>query len=80
MMKRILSLALALAFWTVAFAQDGARGIAGTVLDDDGTPLIGATVLVPNTSVGTVTDIDGSFELDMPDGRDSITISYLGCV
>ena len=75
MMQRLLSLAFALAFWTVAFGQDG-RVITGNVADVEGVPLIGATVQVPNSTVGTVTDIDGNFEISVPAGTDALEINY----
>ena len=76
-MQRLLSLAFALAFWTVAFGQDG-RVITGNVADVEGVPLIGATVQVPNSTVGTVTDIDGNFEISVPAGTDALEINYTG--
>ena len=59
-----------------AFAQ---KTITGTVTDNDTKePLIGATVLVTGTSAGTVTDLDGKYSLTIPDGAESISISYTG--
>ena len=40
--------------------------VSGTITDaDNGEPLIGANVLIKGTSVGTVTDIDGNFSIDV---------------
>jgi TonB-linked outer membrane protein, SusC/RagA family len=50
--------------------------IRGTVKDEKGIPLIGASVMVKNTKTGTVTDIDGHFSLDADDGV--LLISYIG--
>ena len=75
-MKRfslVLTLVL-LAFGTM-MAQ---RTISGTITDDTGEALIGASVLVKGTSTGTVTDIDGTYSLNVPDGATMITISYTG--
>jgi TonB-linked SusC/RagA family outer membrane protein len=56
-----------------------AQSISGTVTDaDNGDPLIGASILVTGTSTGTVTDFDGNFTLNLPDGAESLTISYTG--
>lgn len=52
--------------------------ISGTITDDDGIPLPGATILVKNTAVGTVTDFDGNFELELPEGSNILVISYVG--
>ncbi|MEK7253435.1 MAG: carboxypeptidase-like regulatory domain-containing protein, partial [Bacteroidota bacterium] len=49
----------------MAFAQ---RTISGTVRGDDGEPLIGASVLVKGTSTGTITDVDGTYSLQVPAG------------
>ncbi len=48
------------------------------VEDETGTPLIGVNVLVKGTLAGTVTDFDGSFTLDVPEGRDTLVFSYTG--
>ncbi|MDE6512550.1 MAG: carboxypeptidase-like regulatory domain-containing protein, partial [Muribaculaceae bacterium] len=44
----------------------------------DGEPLIGATVMVKGTAVGTVADIEGNWVLDIPDNAKTIVISYVG--
>lgn len=55
------------------------RQITGTVSDQQtGEPLIGASILVEGTSTGTVTDIDGSFTIDLPEGSNQLVISYTG--
>lgn len=62
---------------TGAFAQT--NGIGGTVTDNHGEPIIGATVKVKgSTSTGTVTDIDGNFALKAKPGE-TLVISYIGC-
>lgn len=54
------------------------RAITGTVVDEQGEALIGATVLVQGTSVGTVTDIDGMFSLNVDSEAKVIVFSYTG--
>lgn len=54
------------------------RNISGTITDDQGDPLIGASVLVKNTTVGTTTEVDGTFTLMVPDGLTVLIISYTG--
>ncbi|MGN0258104.1 MAG: SusC/RagA family TonB-linked outer membrane protein [Bacteroides sp.] len=51
--------------------------IKGTVVDETGLSVIGASVLVQGTTNGTVTDIDGNFELDAKPG-DMLEITYIG--
>ncbi len=54
------------------------RKIAGQILDSDGMALIGANVQVPGTKVGTITNIDGDFELLVPADATQIETSYTG--
>ena len=59
-----------------AYAQN--RSISGTVVDGAGLPIIGATVMVVgNSSIGTVTDVDGKFALNVPAGA-NIAASCIG--
>ena len=53
--------------------------ISGTVYSqDDGQPIIGAAVQVLGTSTGMLTDVEGKFSLTMPQGKNTLRISYLG--
>lgn len=75
-MKRfLLSALLFLAGTAAVFAQ---RSITGSITDENGDPLIGATVLVKGTSTGTVTDIDGNFSLNVPEDGKVLQFSYTG--
>ena len=61
---------------TVATAQN--RAISGTVVDESGAPIIGAAVVVVgNTSIGAVTDVNGAFRLHVPAGA-NINVSCIG--
>lgn len=51
--------------------------ITGTIKDDDGLPLIGVSVNVKGTKVGTVTDDDGTFDISVPKGS-TLLFSYVG--
>ena len=51
--------------------------VNGLVVDQDGEPLIGATVRVKNSQTATVTNIDGNFELSVPSNA-TLVISYIG--
>ena len=56
-----------------------ARPISGTVTDETGAPLPGASVLVKGTTRGTTTDIEGKFVLEVGEGPDvTLEISYVG--
>jgi len=51
--------------------------ISGLVLDDQGQPIEGAIVKVQGQTLGTVTDFDGRFSLDIPQGS-TIDVMYIG--
>ena len=76
MMKK-LSLVLMLVFAGVATLM-AQRSIQGTVSDENGEGLIGATVLVKGTSTGAVTDIDGNYSINVPEGSTTLVFSYTG--
>ena len=62
-------------FTGLAVAQ---RTISGTVTDKAGEPLIGVNILAVGTSVGTVSDFDGTYTLTVPAGTTEIQFSYTG--
>ena len=64
------------AFSFTMFAQN--LTIKGTVIDKDGVPLIGVTVLVQGTSNGTITDIDGNYTLNDAPSNGTLEVSYVG--
>lgn len=53
--------------------------ITGTVVDENGEPIIGANVMVVGTSTGVITDIDGKYSINAPFGA-NLQISYIGFV
>lgn len=59
-----------------AFAQTKVNGTV--VSQDDGQPVIGASVMVVGTQVGTVTNADGRFSLTCPAGKNVLRITYVG--
>ncbi|MBX2817660.1 MAG: SusC/RagA family TonB-linked outer membrane protein [Saprospiraceae bacterium] len=75
MKKLILPLLLVLFVTGFVSAQ---RTVTGTITNDDGEPLIGASVLVKGTTVGTVADFDGTYTLDVPDGSNTLVFSFTG--
>ena len=53
--------------------------VAGSVISaDDGLPVIGASIVVKGTMVGTVTDYDGNFTLEVPSNGKVLIVSYVG--
>lgn len=76
MKKLILVLML---FFCAAGTILAQRTVTGTVADESGETLIGASVIVKGAEgVGTTTDIDGNFSIDVPEGYDVIMFSYTG--
>ncbi|RMD98062.1 MAG: SusC/RagA family TonB-linked outer membrane protein, partial [Bacteroidetes bacterium] len=75
-MKR-LSLAIMLALMSIS-AMLAQRTVSGTVTDTKGEPLIGVSIFARGTSVGTVTDIDGTYSLNVPEGVNTLVFSYTG--
>jgi TonB-linked SusC/RagA family outer membrane protein len=62
------------------YAELQQRKITGTVLNERGEPLAGATVLIAGTTIGAITDASGKFSLDVSDPNASIVISFIGYV
>ena len=52
------------------------ENITGVVLDEAGEPIIGASVKVQNTTIGTITDLEGKFKLELP-AKSVIEISFI---
>ncbi|WP_028908354.1 SusC/RagA family TonB-linked outer membrane protein [Xylanibacter ruminicola] len=77
-MKKSLTLLMVSLFLFVGTALAQTK-ITGTVLSqEDGQPIIGAAVKVDGTNTGMLTDVNGKFSLTLPEGKKSLTISYLG--
>jgi TonB-linked SusC/RagA family outer membrane protein len=78
-MKQKLTLALLFSlFLGIQFLFAQQTGITGVVTgEDDGEPVIGASIVVKGTSIGTVTDYDGKFTLNVPPNA-TLVISYVG--
>jgi iron complex outermembrane receptor protein len=75
-MKRIFTLLL---FLGVAFYATGQKAtLSGKITDDSGTALIGANIMAEGNSAGTVTDLDGNYELMLDPGTYTILVSYIG--
>lgn len=75
MEKRVTMLLASMALSTaMAMAQ---TKVSGTILTAEGDPVVGASVLVVGTKTGTVTDVDGHYQMSIPAGS-TLRISYLG--
>ena len=71
---KLLMVFLLLGMSSVLWAQSS---VTGTVADDQGMPIPGASIVVKGTSNGTVTDFDGNFSISVENGN-ILSVSYLG--
>nr|WP_294939647.1 TonB-dependent receptor [uncultured Prevotella sp.] len=80
---RVALVAILLAFQAMLGIGAGvlyAQKVTGTVISgSDNEPLIGASVMVQGTKVGSVTDLDGNFTIDAKNGQ-TLEVSYLGFI
>ena len=79
-MKRKLMLLLACLFVGISLVTAQTQKVTGVVIsEEDGQPVVGASVLVKGTTQGTITDIDGNFNLaNVPSSAKTLQISYIG--
>ena len=79
-MKRKLMLLMTCLTIGFGLANAQVKKVTGHVTsDEDGLPVVGASVLVKGTNVGTVTDIDGNFTLsNVPSSAETLVISFIG--
>lgn len=75
MRKVLLMLLVLVGSVSMTMAQ---RTVKGTVKDDKGESLIGATVIVKGTTVGTTTNLNGEYSVQVPAGSDVLVVSYTG--
>jgi iron complex outermembrane receptor protein len=73
-MKQYYLVILVLVFGAICAANGQ---ISGTVTDDQGVPLVGASVVKKGTTIGTTTDFDGNYSIDAILG-DRLTVSFIG--
>ena len=71
------SLVLSMVLFTIGFAM-AQRTVVGQITDQNGEALIGATILAQGTDSGTVTDIDGKYSVNVPNGANALEVSYTG--
>ncbi|MBL7814631.1 MAG: SusC/RagA family TonB-linked outer membrane protein [Saprospiraceae bacterium] len=74
MKKVVLSLLMLLGFVGFAAAQ---QKLTGKIINAQGEPMVGASVLVKGTATGTVTDVDGNFAISAPKGA-TLVVSFVG--
>ena len=70
--------AMALFLSLICFAAFAQKTVTGTVKDATGEPMIGVSVVVDGTSIGSVTDLDGNFTIQKVPENATLKISYVG--
>ncbi len=76
LLKRLSVLFLCVTFTQLAFSQT--KVITGTVTDDKGSPIQGASVAVKGSRTGTTTDLNGAFSLTAPVSATTLVVSSVG--
>lgn len=81
-MKNRIFIFLTFLFWGMAVAYAQTRTVSGTVTSEaDGQPVVGASVLVKGTTMGTSTNADGKFTIpNVPSSARTLLVSYIGMV
>ena len=73
-----LTLLICLLMLTITTLQAQNRTISGTVSDAESNPIPGVNVLVKGTTQGTITDIDGNYQLSIPENAETLQFSFVG--
>ena len=78
-MKKLYSRLFAVVFMSViSMTMYSQQTISGKIVDLENEPVIGATVIVKGTTIGTITDVFGDYSMTVPEGSEVLEISSLG--
>ena len=77
-MKKVFTILLLFVLTGFSYQSFAQKTITGTVSSDSESGIPGVTVLVKNTSLGTITDLEGKYSIEVPEGSDFLTFSYVG--
>ncbi len=79
-MKRdLLSILLIFILSGFSLSISGQKTVTGVITDAaDNTPIPGVTVLVKGTTIGTISDLDGNYKINVPEGKEFLVFSYVG--
>jgi TonB-linked SusC/RagA family outer membrane protein len=81
MLQKIVIIVLLFGFINTAFTQTNtARSDKGTIIDVSGEPLIGVNIIVEDSKLGTITDVNGKFSIRINSDNDRIIFSYIGYI
>lgn len=73
-----LKAAIVLIFFCGSFASAQQKDVSGNVTDEFGIPLAGVTIMVKNSTKGTVTDFDGNYTINQVSSEDILLFTYVG--
>ena len=76
-MKKLFLLILSMMLFAIGTIM-AQTNVSGKVTDDNGDPIVGASVIVKGTTAGMVTDLDGKYSLSIPKGSSTLVFSYVG--
>ncbi len=74
----MLLMILSLVFAGVAYADQQKKKVTGTITEENGNPLPGATVMIEGTTVGAISDANGKFSIETTDESQSLVFSFMG--
>lgn len=74
-MKKLLTLLMLICVSLTMAAQ---KHVSGVVVDKNGEPIVGATIMAKGTTQGTISDIDGKFEMKVPQTVKILSVSFVG--
>lgn len=77
-MKKKVMFILSCLLLSVGFITAQTTRISGIVIDNAGEPVISASVVVKGTTVGTMTDLEGKFTINVPEGRNTLVFTLVG--
>ena len=78
-MKKLLLFLLSMTFAGMLSSNAQVRRISGTVTSyEDGSPIPGVSIVVKGTTLGTITNIDGEYQLDVPEDAKTLMFSFVG--
>ena len=74
-MKKIFTLLFLAALSLGLYAE---KQVSGVVVYENGEPVIGASIQAKGTTLGTISDYDGKFEMEVPESVKTLVVSYVG--
>jgi TonB-linked SusC/RagA family outer membrane protein len=78
-MRKLLLLVVSVLYFTAQLlAQNQSRLVSGKITDETGKPIASASVTVKGTNVGTTTDMEGNFKLNVPSNANTLVVSSVG--